>query len=186
MINFPSRQFGRFFQLETGIWLPQESIGYDLPQLELPLKVVRTSWVKMGHTLCDKNGGWWSDKHISEKGWEGEHLIGWCVALVFLEIKSRKLTKTDKTCCCCRKRLAESCGREILQKGLGFNVDFGVNQEIISSKIDISKVRKNRMRMRAAAWAGTAPVAATQDKREGQQQHHPATTMRATRRASKT
>lgn len=88
--------------------------------------------------------------------------------------------------------MAESCGREILQKGLGFNVDFGVNQEIISSKTDISKVRKNRMRMTgASAWAGTAPVrrasavAATQE-REGQQQHHPAITMHATRRASKT
>ena len=33
-----------------------------------------------------------------------------------------------------QETMAESCGREILQKGLGFNVDFGVNQEIISSK----------------------------------------------------
>jgi len=83
-----------------------------------------------------------------------------------------------------QETMAESCGREILQKGLGFDVDFRVNQEIISSKTDISKVRKNRMRMTAvaketgaAALAGTVPVrrasaaAATQDEREGQQQH---------------
>lgn len=46
-----------------------------------------------------------------------------------------------------QETVAESCGRrEILQKGLGFNVDFRVNQEIISSKTDISNFRKNRMR----------------------------------------
>ena len=84
-----------------------------------------------------------------------------------------------------QQTVAESCGsREILQKGLGFDVDLRVNQKIISSKTDISNVRKNRMRMTAvakergaAALAGTAPVtrasavAATQDEREGQQQH---------------
>lgn len=46
-----------------------------------------------------------------------------------------------------QETVAESCGsREILQKGLGFDVDLRVNQEIISSKTDISKFRKNRMR----------------------------------------